>query len=691
MEKQLQKAILYKSVLLILIFFLPLKSYGINQNVSIEANVIEKTKDGKVVASGDVQVHFDDSLFKTFKVIYDPKTKKIYLKKYFYIKTPDLEMKGSEGWWDTIKNEGEVYKVKGIIQDKYFIKAGALIKEDGIFYIENGEFSMCPFNQYDWYFKASKISLKKEDYARAKNLTLRFFKVPVIYIPYFLYPLAERKTGFLVPTIAQDTYNDIILKIPFFYVINRNSDITLTYDFRNKQGNGIDLNYRNRFNKKHLFNGDIFYFSEKDLDVLWKKRDTQKIHNRWRIKANTSFDFGKKTYGYFQFDLPSDPFFFEDFYNDSSLRYLSYTKSQLLIFHNNKYFTAELNFDYLYDLTKETNEETLQRLPEIRLYLKERKIKYLPLYVDFLSVNTNFFREEGEKGWRSDNILRLNNYSYWWRYSNRFTISPRITNYSSLENTKAKEGTRKLLIVEDVVRTTTVKQYKNFIHQIIPEIKFTYISKSNQEDFPLFDKEDRIDSFKDIDFTLFNILSFKNEDFLRWTISFGYTFLGKYKISENFFDGSIKPLKNSFYFKIGKFSGENNTFFDFKRGVKRSITSLDLPITNWFKYTINHSYDRGLTFAGEEFHQLGQSVTFNIKNIELYGSILNNIKEGFVQQKRFYIALDRKCWKLKLKYVEDFNKETNKMYSSFLIAINLLNIEYALPFLKPKWRQQPKS
>ena len=132
-------------------------------------------------------------------------------------------------------------------------------------------------------------------------MSLRFFKVPVIYVPYFLYPLAERKTGFLVPTIAQDTYNDIILKIPFFYVLNRNSDLTFTYDFRNKQGNGIDFNYRNRFSKNHLFNGDIFYFAEKDLDTLWKKRETQKIHNRWRIKANTSFDFGKHTYGYFQF------------------------------------------------------------------------------------------------------------------------------------------------------------------------------------------------------------------------------------------------------------------------------------------------------------------------------------------------------------------------------------------------------
>jgi LPS-assembly protein len=361
------------------------------------------------------------------------------------------------------------------------------------------------------------------------------------------------------------------------------------------------------------------------------------------------------------------------------------------MFHSNKYFTAELNFDFLYDLTKETNEETLQRLPEIRLYFKERKIKHTPFYIDFLSVNTNFFRDKGEKGWRNDNILRLNNYSYWWRYSNRFTISPRITTYSSLENTEAKEGTRKLLIVEDVVRTTTIKQHKNFSHYIIPEIKFTYISKSNQEDFPIFDKEDRIDSFKDIDFSLFNILSFSNEDFLRWTVSFGYTFLGKYKISENFFDGNIKPLKNSFYFKIGKLSGENNLFFDFKRGIKRSITSLELPITSWFKYTIDHSYDRGLTFPGEEFHQLGQSFTINIKNIEIYGSILNNIIEGFVQQKRFYIALDRKCWKFKIKYVEDFNKETNKTYSSFLIAVNLLNIEYALPFLKPKWRQQSKS
>ncbi len=673
--------------ILITVFIYTALSFG---EIILEADVLEKESDGTLHLRGDVLISFDDTYFRTGEAIFDPRSKRLIFKNYFVLNTESSIIKGYSGWWDLAHDEGQLKEVSAIIDRKYYIKAKKLKKEDEEFIIKDGEFSLCPFEQRDWYIKASKISLKRNDYLRAYNLSFRFFHIPVIYTPYFLYPTSERKTGLLIPTLGQDTFNDFMLKIPIFYVINRNSDLTFTYDYRNRQGQGFDIEYRNRFNKKNIFIGDIFYFKEDEdaLQDVWEKRDTNHLTNRWRINADSTFDFGSRSKLYFKMDIPSDPYFFEDYYNSSNLRYLSYTKSQLLAVHYNDWFNFELNFDYLYDLTKPTNEETLQRLPELRVYLKERKIKYLPFYVDFLSVNTNFYREKGERGFRSDNRLRLMNYFYFWRYSNRFTIAPRSTIYANLKDSDKKSGVRNLIQVEDVFKTVTIKPYKNFIHNIIPEVKFSYISEVSQEKYPIFDKEDRIDSTKDIDITLHNILTFEGDNFFRWSISTGYTFLGQYKISEKLYEGNFKPIFNSFYFQIGKYHGENNLYYNIgKQELIRSITSFYFPIKKWFEYGFSHSYDKGET-EEDRLNQLSQNFLLRFGQFQIDGMLLNNIKDGYLQQTRLTFTFDKKCWKLKFKYIEDFNKETGKTYSSFNLIINLLDIEYAIPFLKPKVEQK---
>ncbi len=651
--------------------------------VSIEAENIQKSPSGEVIAEGNVVVKYKNSILKADKIVYDQKNKKIFLYGNISLKTDRMDIRGKEGWINEKGDRGEFYQVEGVIEKRYYIKARKVRLDGNRYYFYDGDFSTCSFDQYDWFVKTKKGILIKNDRVEFYNVSLKFCGLPVFYSPYFSYPATGRKTGLLFPEIGSDSYNDFKYVQPFFLVLTRHSDMTFTFDYRNQQGKGLDVEYRNRLSSDSYFTGNVVVFNENSPGKWWEGRKMSPLKNRWRI-------YGKSDLHYDEFDvsliydIPSDPYFFEDIYNATRLRYKSYTKTQLIALMDKKYFTLEINFDFLYDLTKTNNEETLQRLPEVRYYIKKIKpFEQLPFYIDFLSVNTNFYREKGTSGFRSDNTLNLEYYSNTGGISNLFRFSPRSTWYFITADVPSdKNPTRNLLSVEDRIRYTFFKSYSDFTHSVIPQIKLTYVSKVNQEDLPFFDREDRINATKDVDVSLFNILNFRDSNFLSWEVSTGYTMNGFYYLGNNELKGYYKPFKNRFYFSIDGFSGENTLYYDFYfNQIVRSITSFSLPLAGWLRYTVYHSYDKGLFAGTSTINQINNSLTISYKEISLSASVLSNIKYGYVQRKTANFTLNRKCWRLRVTYKEDYNRVTGQTFRSIYFYINILRADIKLPFV----------
>ena len=661
-----------------IILTLILYAVSFAEKVLIEAKQIQKISDNLVVAKGEVVIKYKDITIKSSKIKYYPKEENLEYNVLTEIISPKFYIKSNKGFYNLKKESGEFYNVSVILEKKYFIKAKKLTKNKDWIYFESAKFSNCPFNQYDWFVYSTSGKLRKNDYLHAKNVIFSFCKLPVFYTPYFLYPTSSRKTGFLPISVAQDSYNTFILKIPFFWAINESSDATFTFDYRDKQGKGLDLEYRKIFSQNTNFKLNTFYFKENEKASWWTGRPTGRLRERWLFKLNGYSEKIKNTKIFLNVNVPSDQYFYEDFYNTSPLRYTSYTKSQLITLTNTQDFSLETDFDFIYDLTTPTNENSLQRLPEVRFYWKERPL-VKNLYYDFLSVNTNFYRDSGVRGFRSDNEFRLImplTYGYMYNF---FELSPRATFYYLNNVDKNKYPSRNLIFLRDKVGFNIFKSYEKFTHSIIPYVQFSYISKVNQAKLPVFDKEDRINAKKDLDIYLNNILDFNNNDFFRWTVSTGYTFLQNYYIGDNKYKGHLKPLINSLFFGIKGFSGENTLYYDMKkRQINRSISRITIPLFNNLSYSISHSFDNNST------NQLLHSINTRYKIFRLNASILSNIKEGYIQQKRLNITIDRRCWYLSFNYIEDYNKTTNKTYKVLTLTLNIISFNYNFPLIKPE-------
>ena len=662
-------------------------SQGQELPVSIDADKIIR-EEKKVIAEGKVVIKKGNKILIADKVIYYPDKDLAEFEGNVQLKTDNLFAEGKKGKWNFKKEEGEIFNVKGIIDNEYFFTSNKLTKKKDKFFFKNLKISRCPFDQYDWYISSSKGNLKENDYIHAYNATFRFCKIPVIFSPYFTYPINQRKSGFLIPSISSNSYNDVILKIPFFWVIDRSTDATITLDYRNRQGIGLEIENRHKFSRKDQLIWNFFYFREDKNGEWWTGRDISPKKDRWRLKVDTTFRYDKFKF-FLNTDIPSDPYYFEDYgkltqsLGANNYRYLSYTKSQLYSIYDTKNFLTELNFNYIYDLTKPNNRETLQRFPEIRFYIKRKALseKY-GIYWDFLSVNTNFYRKKGLSALRTDNILTLSHFTTFWKLSNVLEIEPRLTYYFNVEDSSGKtnissfQKNRKLLHIKDSLKFVEYKNYTKFSHFIIPQLSFEYTSKVHQDNLPYFDKEDRIYSKKDIDISIFNILNFKNNNFLRWEIGSGYTLQNSYYIGDTKFDGNLKPLKNSIYLLIDGFAINHTTNYDFKKNqIASSYTSLTVPITSWLTYSLSHTY------TNDNNHQLGNTFSGKVKSFNYSLSIFNNLNEGYTQQKRFSLIWDRKCWNLEFMYLEDFNRSTNKRFRSYYLVINILNMRYNLPFI----------
>lgn len=91
-------------------------------------------------------------------------------------------------------------------------------------------FSTCPPNDKKWYIQASNLTLDKDSgRGIAKHTTLKIKDVPVLYLPYFNFPIDNRRTtGFLLPNIGLNSEDGLQIDTPYYINIAPNYDATIT-------------------------------------------------------------------------------------------------------------------------------------------------------------------------------------------------------------------------------------------------------------------------------------------------------------------------------------------------------------------------------------------------------------------------------------------------------------------------------
>lgn len=108
--------------------------------------------------------------------------------------------------------------------------AEQLIRQNNRYLMDNAMFSTCPPDDRKWYINASSITLDQQSgRGIAKNTTLKIKDTPVLYLPYFNFPIDSRRaTGFLLPSVGFNSNDGVRVTTPYYFNLAPNYDATIT-------------------------------------------------------------------------------------------------------------------------------------------------------------------------------------------------------------------------------------------------------------------------------------------------------------------------------------------------------------------------------------------------------------------------------------------------------------------------------
>jgi len=192
----------------------------------------------------------------------------------------------------------------GVIEDLHAILADrsrfaanrAELVNDETMTLDRSVYSPCKPCQDDpsrpllWQLKAVRVVHDRVNkIVEYKDAWLEFAGVPIMYTPYLSHPdpSVKRKSGFLPPRMGGSTTLGFIAKVPYFYVLDDYSDVTLTPIATSQEGGGLSGEYRERFTKGEInASGSAAYDSSNNTLGHVDASSRFNINETWRWGAD---------------------------------------------------------------------------------------------------------------------------------------------------------------------------------------------------------------------------------------------------------------------------------------------------------------------------------------------------------------------------------------------------------------------
>ncbi|TAA45072.1 LPS-assembly protein LptD [Corallincola spongiicola] len=189
-------------------------------------------------------------------------------------------------------------------------KAERIALEDGNRVVmENASFTTCPEGDNSWDLQADEILINgDEEWGEAWGSWLYVKDTPVIYVPYFSFPVSsKRKSGFLFPSVGSSSDNGFEMETPWYWNIAPNMDATITPRYMDKRGPQLLTEYR-YLTEKHYGQFNLEYMNEDKL--LINKDERYLFHWEQETRWN------KHWRGYFDYTTISDDNYLNDLGSD---------------------------------------------------------------------------------------------------------------------------------------------------------------------------------------------------------------------------------------------------------------------------------------------------------------------------------------------------------------------------------------
>ena len=394
--------------------------------VMIEADRITYDEEKNIVtASGEVVIRYAGNTLTADNVSLNRTTNIAIAEGHVILRSEKDVIEGERAVFHTEDRQGVVYQGKMFLHENHFYLEGSTIEKRGeaTYRATDASVTTCDGDIPDWRIRSSELDVTVDGYGTLKHGKFYVRDVPVLYMPYFLFPAkTTRQSGFLLPRISYSMeQNGLDLEVPYYWAVSENTDATFYQRYMEKRGfkEGVEFRYAGSGQSFGTFYAD-YLKDRKEFDDSSGgiRRNWQGEQDRWSLYWNheTTFAHG----GYLRADIRkvSDIWYFRDF--SGSNYYLDHysqddrKKFERVSFRGDESLASldstvrfVRNWD-LYNLTvlgqytdnfaTVNNDATLQRYPEIVLTGTKQPIFGGAAYLEFTTVYDYYYRTEGQRG-----------------------------------------------------------------------------------------------------------------------------------------------------------------------------------------------------------------------------------------------------------------------------------------------------
>jgi len=359
--------------------------------------------------------------------------------------------------------------------------------------LKNATYSLCPVNKNNWLIDADQIELNLDkNRGVADNALIKFYGVPIFYLPKYSWVLSGRGSGFLTPDYSSYTEpgavdNSSSLRVPFYFNLAPDRDLLVALTAMSSRGFIYEGKYRQLIAPK---------ISPDHEDSMWTiegeylPEDKVTSLKRWLLNFSNEMDIDDKTHLSAQYYRVSDSDYFKEI-NRTNTK-ITTLKSFLKLSYEDK--TENLSLEVLTEDEQAVNAGTPVYTRALEGSISKTLNADTKMPVQLSLVSTNFAHDTKSKtaGVRTHidlGISRQLNIKY-------PKITPRasvaITNYSLKNNPNINRTVlgSGLDIDFTVIIPTSMFGYQAN-HRITPLISYNYRAKKVQGNIPIFDTEDK--------------------------------------------------------------------------------------------------------------------------------------------------------------------------------------------------------
>jgi len=477
---------------------------GGSDPVNLEADQLLFDKKSSLYrAEGSVHLRRGELTLLSDSATYSPETEEVSAKGAVRLETPEGVMEADEVGYNLTTGYGRMKTGRLHLKTKDFYIAGDEIESLGkeSFRIFRGTFTTCEGEDAAWKFGARDLNITLGRYATAKHVLFYLKDIPVLYLPYLLFPVkTERESGFLIPRVGYSKKRGTEISLAYYQVLARNMDTTFYLDYLSDLGLGKGIEYRYILGNDNEGTTKFYHVSG-----LGEGHDSHAFD--WRHLGTLPLEVRLSA----DVEYVSSLEYFEDFGEEAEEYNRDQAQSTLFLGRNweKKNLTTLLKYTKDLDIDNDT---TLQKLPEIDFSIITQRMGRTPLYWGLDSAITYFWRQKGLKGTRISARPFL---SAVFRPAGLFGFSTEVGFTERLYETSSDGPGYEREGVYDVSTRITTSLHRDFAfdhrttlrHTMEPEILYSYVPNDDQSHLPYFNVADRIQPENRITYALTNRLT----------------------------------------------------------------------------------------------------------------------------------------------------------------------------------------